>query len=163
MKNISLWQYAGFAITSLLGSLLHFVYDWTGKSVIAAPFSAVNESTWEHMKLLFFPMFVFAIIESFSFKDCKSFWCIKFIGIVAGLVLIPTLFYTVNGAFGKTPDLINIAIFFVSSAISFILETAIFKSGIIKCPYPIFAFLNFVAITLLFVIFTFLPVYLRLI
>ena len=42
-------------LTLLLGNLLHFVYDWTGQASWAAYISAVNESTWEHMKLLAVP------------------------------------------------------------------------------------------------------------
>ena len=59
-RNFSLWQFAGFALSSLAGTLLHFLYDWTGNLVAVAPFSGVNESTWEHMKLLFWPLFIFA-------------------------------------------------------------------------------------------------------
>ena len=40
----------------LLGTILHFTYEWSNKNTIVAAFSAVNESTWEHLKLLFFPM-----------------------------------------------------------------------------------------------------------
>ena len=75
--NISLWQFAGFSLSSLFGTILHFLYDWTDKSLLIAPFSGVNESTWEHMKLLFFPLFIFALIQSRFFKDYKNFWCIK--------------------------------------------------------------------------------------
>lgn len=51
-KSIPYWQAAGFIFTAILGTLLHFLFDWTNGSVIAALFSAVNESIWEHMKLL---------------------------------------------------------------------------------------------------------------
>ena len=68
-KSIGLWQLWGFATTSLSGTLLHFLYDWFDKSLVVAPFSSVNESTWEHMKLLFWPMFIYAIIQSFFFRD----------------------------------------------------------------------------------------------
>ena len=67
-KSIGLWQLCGFAVTSLVGTVLHFLYDWLGESVLVAPFSGVNESTWEHMKLLFWPMLIFALFQSFSFK-----------------------------------------------------------------------------------------------
>lgn len=50
--------------TVLLGSLLHFVYGWSGSNVFAAGFSAVNESTWEHMKLLFFPVFLLTLLQT---------------------------------------------------------------------------------------------------
>ncbi len=63
-RNIDLWQLVGFAFVSLIGTLLHFLYDLTGYKLTAL-FSAVNESTWEHMKLIFFPMLAFAVIEYF--------------------------------------------------------------------------------------------------
>ena len=83
-RSLSFWQFAGFTFTGVAGTLLHFLYDWTNSRFIAL-FSAVNESIWEHMKLLFFPMIVFAIFESFYFsKEYKSFWCSKLVGILLG-------------------------------------------------------------------------------
>ena len=153
-KDLFLWTFGGFVFTFLGGTLLHFIYDWTNKSILAAPISAVNESTWEHMKLLFFPMFIFALIQSWFFKDFNNFWCIKLIGILTGLILIPVLFYTINGIFGKTPDFINIAIFFIAAAIAFIIETYLFKNYYC-CKSPYIAFLIIFFIGILFIIFTF--------
>ena len=57
MKQRSvLWQWAGFAVATFGGTILHFLYDWTGGSILVAPLSGVNESTWEHMKLLYWPV-----------------------------------------------------------------------------------------------------------
>ena len=154
-KDLFLWNFAGFVFTSSGGTILHFIYDWTNKSLLTAPFSAVNESTWEHMKLLLFPMFIFALIQSCFFKDFCNFWYIKLIGILAGLILIPILFYTINGIFGKTPDFINIAIFFIASATVFVLETYLFKNYHC-CKSPYISFLIICSIGLLFIIFTFL-------
>lgn len=39
----------------VLGSLLHFVFDWTAHNRVAAIFSAVNESYWEHIKIAIWP------------------------------------------------------------------------------------------------------------
>ena len=127
--STNLWQLVGFAITSLGGTLLHFLYDWLGKSMWIAPFSGVNESTWEHMKLLFWPMFIFAIVQSIYTKNKECFWHVKLRGIVLGLSLIPVLFYTYNGVVGISPDWINIAIFFISAAIAYIYETKLFRSN----------------------------------
>ena len=154
-RSIGLWQLMGFAVTSLGGTLLHFLYDWLGKAVWIAPFSGVNESTWEHMKLLFWPMFIFAIVQSFFFKDRKDFWCVKLKGTLLGLVLIPVLFYTYNGVIGKSPDWINIAIFFISAAVAYIYETRQFNNGTTTCKSPKLAFAILCVIALLFVIFTF--------
>ena len=153
--SINLWQLMGFAITSLGGTLLHFLYDWLGEPVWIAPFSGVNESTWEHMKLLFWPMFIFAIVQSRYMRNTECFWCIKLRGILLGLSLIPIIFYTYNGIFGRSPDWINIAIFFISAAIAYVYETRLFNSN---KKYNISSKLSLCIlcfITLLFVIFTF--------
>ena len=154
-RSIGLWQLMGFAITSLAGTLLHFLYDWSGQWVSTAPFSGVNESTWEHMKLLFWPMFIFAIIQSFFFKERKDFWCVKLKGILLGLVLIPAIFYTYNGVIGESPDWINIAIFFISAAVAYIYETRQFNNQTTVCKYQKLSFAVLCIIALLFVIFTF--------
>ena len=155
-RDLSLWQFAGFVLTSLGGTLLHFLYDWTNESVLIAPFSGVNESTWEHIKLLFFPLFAFALIQSRFFKEYESFWCVKLRGIVTGLIMIPVLFYTYNGAFGKSPDWMNIAIFFICAAVAFLLETRLFKKPHLQCKNPWFSFAVICFIGVLFVTFTFL-------
>lgn len=154
-RSIGLWELMGFAVVSLLGTLLHFLYDWTGKNVLASLASAVNESTWEHMKLLFVPMFIFAIVESFYFKDRGDFWCIKLKGTLLGLILIPVLFYTYNGAIGKSPDWLNIAIFFISAAIAYFYEVREFNKEGLECKRPKAAFLALCFIYALFVLFTF--------
>ena len=154
-RSIGLWQLMGFAVTSLGGTLLHFLYDWFGEAIWIAPFSGVNESTWEHMKLLFFPMFIFTVVQSFFFKDRENFWCVKLRGILLGLFLIPVLFYTYNGIIGKSPDWLNIAIFFVSAAIAYIYETRLFHAEKLRCSSPKLAIALLLMIALLFVIFTF--------
>ena len=154
-RSIGLWQLMGFAVTSLGGTILHFLYEWLGEAAWIAPLSGVNESTWEHMKLLFWPMFLYAIVQSFFFKDREDFWCVKLRGILLGLGLIPVLFYTYNGVIGKSPDWINIAIFFISAAIAYLYETKLFKKETVVCKRPKLAIGVLCAIALLFVIFTF--------
>ena len=157
-KSPLLWQLGGFVFTSITGTLLHFLYEWSGNSLLLAPFSAVNESIWEHMKLLFVPLFLFAIFESRYFKyDFKCFWCIKLKGTLLGLILIPTLYYTYTGILGKSADWFNITIFFIATAAVFASETKMFLS---KKPCRISekaAISIFVIIGVLFVIFTFYP------
>ena len=154
-RSIGLWQLWGFAMTSFWGTVLHFLYDWLGGAVWIAPLSGVNESTWEHMKLLFWPMFLYAIAQSFFFKERGDFWCVKLRGTLLGLALIPILFYTYNGVIGHSPDWINIAIFFVAAAIAYLYETKLFKDEALTCKRPKLAIGILCAIALLFVVFTF--------
>ena len=53
-KSISFWQMVGFIAAGVGGTLLHFLYALSNESVLVTPFSAVNESTWGHMKLMYF-------------------------------------------------------------------------------------------------------------
>ena len=154
-RSIVLWQLMGFAVTSLAGTVLHFLYDWLGEAIWIAPFSGVNESTWEHMKLLFWPMLIFAIVQSFFFHDTKSFWCVKMRTILLGIILIPVIFYTYNGVIGRSPDWINIAIFFTAAAIAYIYEGIHLKKNDIPCKNPKNAIVVLSCVALLFVIFTF--------
>ena len=152
---MGLWQFCGFAVTALLGTVLHFLYDWLGQAAWIASFSGVNESTWEHMKLLFWPMFLFAVVQGFFFRDREDFWCVKLRGVLLGLTLIPVLFYTYNGVIGKSPDWINITIFFLSAAVAYLYEARLFYNKRLICPHPVGAFSLLCIIALLFILFTF--------
>ena len=156
MKQRSiLWQAAGFALVTFGGTILHFLYDWTGGSIMVAPFSGVNESTWEHMKLLFWPLFLFGLAQRPFFKGQNNYWCVKLAEILLGLVLIPVLFYTYNGVFGKSPDWINIAIFYITALLVFLFEWWAFKRDWLPCKRPLLASSVICLIGVLFVVFTF--------
>ena len=155
-RNLPLWQFTGFVLSTLGGTLLHFLYDLSRQSVAAAPVSAVNESTWEHMKLLFVPLFLFTCIQSRFFKNHPSFWCAKLIGIVVGLVAIPVIFYTYNGAFGPSPDWFNITIYFIAAAIAFLLEYHLLSRNN-PCRHSSLCASLLVLIGILFIVWTFSP------
>ncbi len=154
-RSLVLWQVGGVTFSAVFGTILHFLYDWT-KVVLFMPFSAVNESTWEHMKLLFFPSFIFAIFQSLFFKDeQKGFWWVKLIGILIGLMAIPVLFYTYNGAIGKSPNWLNISFFFIALFFEYFIEYRLFKTNMIKNSNKIIPLAILSIIGILFIIFTF--------
>ena len=158
MKQRSiLWRAAGFALVTFGGTILHFLYDWTGGSILVVPFSGVNESTWEHMKLLFWPLLLFALVQRLYFRDQENYWCVKLAEILLGLVLIPVLFYTYNGVFGESPDWINIASFYITALLVFLFEWWAFKRDWLQCKLPRLAFAAICLIGVLFVVFTFAP------
>ena len=107
------------------------------------------------MKLLFWPMFLFAIVQSFFFKNRENYWFVKLKGTLFGIILIPILFYTYNGVIGKSPDWINIAIFFICAAVAYLYETKLLRDETARCKMPKLALGALCAIALLFVIFTF--------
>lgn len=130
-KNIPHWQMAGFVFTAVAGTLLHFLFDWTGGNIVAALFSAVNESIWEHMKLLFYPMLIFALVQWWvTGREYPAFWCVKLLGIVLGIFLIPVIYYTYTGILGTSADWFNITIFFLAAAVSFWMETKLYQNNV---------------------------------
>ena len=157
-KSVSSWQIAGFVFTSVMGVMLHFLYDFSGQNKVVAIFSAVNESIWEHLKLLFYPMVAVAIIEYFFWgKNVESFWCIKLIGIVSGLVLIPVAYYTYTGILGVNVDWLNITIFFFSAAVVYWVETKLFQNDF-TCPMGSKLAVALICLNaVVFTIFTFVP------
>ncbi|MBQ9729790.1 MAG: hypothetical protein IJV80_03160 [Clostridia bacterium] len=156
-RSLSLWQLAGLTFTAALGTLFHFLYLWTDWLVFT-PVCAVNESTWEHMKILFFPAFFFAIFQSFFFRaDYPAFWRVKAKGILRATLLIPVLFYVYNGAFGPSPAWYNVLTFFVAAGYGFIYEWFALKRDPEKRGFPVLSIVFLCLVAIFFVVFTYLP------
>ncbi|MCI6019517.1 MAG: DUF6512 family protein, partial [Clostridiales bacterium] len=62
MKHLKTNMIIGTLFVLILGTLSHFFYEWSNQNFFVGLVSPVNESTWEHMKLLFFPMLLYALI-----------------------------------------------------------------------------------------------------
>ena len=135
-KRLFFWELAGFLFTSAVGSLLHFVYEWSGGSLAAAVVSAVNESTWEHMKLLFVPMFLFSVVQVCVLgKTYPNFLAVRAVSIVTGLTLIPVLYYTYTGAWGQMRDWANSAVFFLAALGAFLLDCSLLRRNRLSSPW----------------------------
>lgn len=104
-----------FAIlTAVIGTLLHFVFDWSGHSQFVSYFAPVNESTWEHLKLLFFPALIFGIAEYWIIgRAYPSFITANTIGCISGLSFIVIFFYTYTGIIGTNYLWLDILTFFL--------------------------------------------------
>ena len=102
----------GAIFTIIIGTLLHFAWKWSGKNNFIATFSAVNESTWEHLKLLAILFIVFSIYEYFAYgKDISCFFTTKVISAFLGCFTIIALFYTYTGILGFNFLIADISIF----------------------------------------------------
>ena len=129
-KRLFYWELAGALFTAAMGTLLHFVYDWSGGWGAAAAFSAVNESTWEHMKLLFFPMFLFSVVQVCCLgRNYPNFLAARGVSTVTGVALIPVLFYTYTGVLGRHLLWADIAVFYLSVLGAFALDFRLLRRG----------------------------------
>ena len=111
----------GTIFVSIMGTLSHFIYEWTEQNRIIGLFTAVNESTWEHMKLLFFPMLLYYTFIWLKLrKRVPSSLPAFLIATLIGTCLIPVLFYTYTGILGFMITWANLAIYYVSVITAFI-------------------------------------------
>lgn len=110
---------SGIIFVSILGTLSHFFYDWSNQNTFVAFFSPINESTWEHMKLVFFPMLLFTWYLSEKYPDNDSVLSAALTGTLFGTFLVPVLYYTYSGILGFRIAAIDISIFYVSVLAAF--------------------------------------------
>lgn len=102
-------------ISIILGILLHFLYQLSNENIIIASFSAVNESVWEHLKLIFFPMLLMSIIEYPVIKKIANNYIeAKTIGIFVAIIFTVTFFYTYSGILGTNFLILDILTFVFS-------------------------------------------------
>jgi len=93
-RSIFWYELVGMVFIIILGSMLHFTFEWSGFQVIVGVFSAVNESVWEHLKIAFWPTLLYAIFEyRFLTKKTNNFFFAKALGIYIIMVIIPVIFY----------------------------------------------------------------------
>lgn len=120
-KKIRIIVIIAFVIVSVIGTLAHFAYEWSGFNKFLGLITPVNESTWEHMKLIFFPMLIVGIVVWFFIKDYINCTVDTLLaGLLYATWSIPILFYTYRGILGFGIMAVDIAIFFISVAIGFI-------------------------------------------
>ncbi len=129
-RRLTYWQIGGFFFTAVAGALLHFVYQWSGRSALAGVVGAVNESTWEHMKLLFVPMFLLTLVQIWSMgKAYPNLLACRAASVTVGLAAIPVVFYTFTGVVGHDVGWVSIGIFYVAAAAAFYLDGYLLRRG----------------------------------
>lgn len=109
-RALAAWHWGGFAFLLTVGSLLHFVYDWSGRSPAVAAFSAVNESVWEHLKLGFWSLVLFSVLEFWFVRPlARNYLAAKAAGILAMQLFILGVFYSHTALLGRNVFVVNIA------------------------------------------------------
>jgi len=122
-RELIVWETAGWIVTMVGGVALHFVFNWSGRQSLVGVVSAVNESTWEHMKILFVPMFLFSVVQLFGQeKPGSNFLAVRAGSILAGMAAIPVLFYTYTGILGRSVPWVNILIFALAALGTILLD-----------------------------------------
>jgi hypothetical protein len=144
----------GFWLVLIFGFAAHFFYEWSGQNFLAGLFFPVNESTWEHMKLIFIPMFLWTIFLAFRFPESRDCVISGFLaGLLLGTAAIPVLFYTYSGILGKNVMVLDILVYIICMMTAFYTGWRMTKSCRLK-PYTRLLEIIVYLILLCFVIFS---------
>lgn len=168
-----IWEFSSAVGTIGLGSLFHFVYDWSNKSPAVAWFAATNESVWEHEKLLYFPSVLFtagmiiyqntccpstntSTVHNMSTQDILFS---RIIGLLCGLFFIPIIFYsyTAGGKEDKSIPAVDIITFIIAAIIVSVASWFIQKAILPTKWYTFFGLALLVVLIGLFTIFSYDP------
>ncbi|MDD6479503.1 MAG: DUF6512 family protein [Oscillospiraceae bacterium] len=148
-----------FIVIGLLGTFLHFLYDLSGENAIVGIFSAVNESIWEHQKLLYWAALIYSIGEYlFSERRPHNYKIATALGILSGIMAVITLFYTYSGILGFSITFIDISLYFFGVIMFLIVRNLIIKNHFLTSgTAQISGILIIIVLGILFAVWSFFP------
>jgi len=125
------WHVIGAIWIIVVGSLLHFTYEWSGKSIIVGLFSPVNESVWEHLKLGYFSLTFFMLIDFWILKNkTTGYFAAKAAGIISMSLLIMLINFIYETVTKGSNAFFHIALFIAGAILCQIVSFNIMRSDI---------------------------------
>ncbi len=155
---ISPWDISFLATLLVIGSLTHFVYQWLGKPLLAGLIFPTNESTFQHLKLLFTPASVFFTLQFFTTETYNmGFMLSRLVAMIFGMLAICSFFYTYTGIIGDNYLLLDILAFVVGVVATLIFYRMFDSSAMFDFTYS--NAIGLVGIIILFIAFALFSVY----
>ena len=125
-----------FFLTAILGTVWHDLYDLIPFRLVGV-IAPVNESVWEHLKLLYFPVLAVGIPLCLIRKTGQG-------GLLAGILVMPImmlgLYYTLAGGFRMEALWIDILIYYVALALGWLLAWHLrnMAAGVLVIPAGVY-------------------------
>jgi hypothetical protein len=160
MQGAVKWSLIGIPIIFLLGSLFHFTYEFSGENLFVGLFSAVNESVWEHLKLLVLPMILWwGGVYFFKGKefdiDKKKWFSASVVALLSAIITVPLLFYFYTEAFDTQSLVVDILIFLIAVIVGQLVGIHFYKNS--KGMDLTFSYILIILIVFIFIYFTLFP------
>jgi hypothetical protein len=158
-KEMFRWEAAGAAFIIVAGSALHFVFEWSGGFRPVAWLAAVNESTWEHFKLGFWPAVLFALFELRVWKGKKpaNFWVGKAACLWTMPFLIGMIFYGYKAVLGRHFLWADISLFVLAAVVGQYLSYRILAARPLGSGWKPIALAGIVILLAAFALLTYFP------
>lgn len=149
-------------ILGIAASISHFAYKLSGENLIVGLFNPVNESVWEHLKLMFFPFLLWwIVIYLVKNKKCEiplDTWIVSAaVSLVAAPLSVLMLYYSYTGALGIESLLIDIFLVYICYFIALSVANHLLKYSNPNKSAAIVSVIVIAVIFIAFIIFTFNP------
>jgi hypothetical protein len=157
-KKIYNWVIIGTVFIILVGAFFHFIFELSGENLIIAGIAAVNESVWEHLKLGYWPLVFFSLIEYRFIKDeAKNLGIAKLMGALTFIATIIVIFYSYTAIIGEELLFIDILSFILGVIFGQIVSYKLMSSSKLPQWINMLSWIVFVGLGFLFILFTFYP------
>lgn len=120
--DLKKWETAEAVFVACLGTLWHFVYEWSGKNFLVGLIAPVNESVFEHFKLLIVPVFLFTLLQYKYLAGLRG--CLlwrKWISMAAGVSFIVVFYYCYTGILQRDVAWLDVASFYAATILNSLL------------------------------------------
>lgn len=157
-KKVLKFEILGFLFASSLGTLMHFAFEWSKSNAIVGLFCPINESVFEHLKLLFFPYLIWTFIEVAKLSQDKfNIYTAKLIGTTSAMLATLSVFYICLGMFGRHFEAISILSYYIGMLIGFLISYKIITFSKGKGLINGISFGMLIIIAIIFIFFTLFP------
>ncbi len=113
-KEIMIWQIVGAVVIFGIGAVWHFMFEWIGEWAPIGWLFPVNESVWEHVKLMYWPAIIYFVIEGiFLWKKTNNFLLAKLTVLYFTPIANIVFFYTYTGVTGYENFIIDSIVLFI--------------------------------------------------
>lgn len=154
------WILLGIPILFIVGAVLHFTYDFLGELPLVGAVTPVNESIWEHSKMVLLPVILwwtlYALFRGEKHQLRLGPWFFgALLALLTALAAMPLLFYFYTNAFGVELLWVDILILLAALAMGQLLGLHGYRHGNGIAPGVVLVL--FALLLLLFILFTFFP------
>lgn len=157
-QQIKIWEIIGLFFIIIIGSLFHFLFELSNYNILVAAFTAVNESVWEHLKLAFFPLLIFSLIEYKFIKELtRNFIIAKTVAGYLMSVIIVIIFYAYTAILGDNLLIFDVLTFIIAVFIGQIISYKILILPEKSKNSIIISWIAIIMLVIIFVVFTYYP------
>ena len=141
----------------VFGTLGHFIFEWSGHRKWAGMLFAVNESTWEHIKLTIYPAFVLLAAEAAFSGLSRTAVIARFAGMAVTMVAVPALFYGYTAITKKNWLWSDIICFILSVLAGSAMRGLVLESGTESVALFVISLTGLAAILVMYLTFSYRP------